>query len=82
MRYISRQAEPADKRWQIDPHHTVAILYSKRSWTGAKIAKMGNGNCCVPLCYNDKRHHSGKDLSNFNFPRDKQKRKSMPPLEW
>jgi len=39
-------------------------------------------HCCVPLRCHDKRHDSGKGLCYFNFPRDKQKRKRTPSLEW
>ena len=44
--------------------------------TGIKIAKMANDHCCVPLCNDDKRNHSGTDLSYFNFPSDRQKTKA------
>ena len=46
-----------------------------------KIAKMANDHCCVPLYNDDKRYDSGKDLSYFNFPGYKQKRKRTPSLE-
>ena len=46
-----------------------------------KMAKMRTDHCCVPLCNNDKHYDSGKDLSYYNFPRDKQKRKRTPSLE-
>ena len=65
----------------IDPYHAVAILDLKRGWTGMKIAKMANDPCCVPRFNNNTCYHSGKDLSYFNFPRDKQKRKLTPSLE-
>ena len=41
-----------------------------------KIGEMANDRCCVPFCNIDKRYDSGKDLSNFNFPRNKQKAKA------
>ena len=50
----------------IHPHHTATVL----------------DHCCVPPRFHDKRHDSGKDLCYFNFPRDKQKRKRTPSLEW
>ena len=43
---------------------------------------MANGHCWVPLCNNDKRYDSGKDLSDFNFSRDKKKGKHVPSLEY
>ena len=53
------------------PYHTAAILDLKRGWTGIKITKVANDHCCVPLCNNEKRYDSGKDLSYLNFPSDK-----------
>ena len=41
-----------------------------------EIAMMAHDHCCVPLCNNDKRYNSGKDLSLiFNFPTNKQQTK-------
>ena len=38
--------------------------------------KVANDHCgFIPLSNNDKRYDSSKDLSYFNFRRDKQKRK-------
>ena len=36
----------------------------------------------VPLCNDDKRYDCGKDLSYCYFPRDKQKRKRTPSLDY
>ena len=63
-------------------YHAVAILDLKRGRTGIKIAKMANDQCCIPLCNNDERFDGGKGLSYINFPRDKQKRKRSPSLEY
>ena len=41
---------------------------------------MASDHFRLPLCNNDKRYHSGKDLPYYNFPSDKQKRKRMPSL--
>ena len=41
-----------------------------------------NDHCCLSLYNNDKRYDRGKDLSYFNFPRDKQKRKRTLSLEY
>lgn len=42
-----------------------------------EIAMMAHDHCCVPLCNNDKRYNSGKDLSLiFNFPTNKQQTKA------
>ena len=43
---------------------------------------MSNAQCCIRLCSNDKCYDSGKDISYFNFPRDKQKQKRTPSLEY
>ena len=64
------------------PYPAAAILDLKRGWTGIEIAKMAHDHCCVPLCSNDKRYDSGKDLSYFDFPSDKQKRKCTPSYEY
>ena len=66
-------------RDQLDRHISRSRnLDLKRGWTGMKIGKMAT---VAYLCNNDKRYDSGKDLSYFNFPRDKQKRKRTPSLE-
>ena len=46
-----------------------------------QVAKMASDHCCVPLCNDDKHYDSSKDLSYFNFLRDRQKRKRTPSLE-
>ena len=58
------------------------ILHLKRSWTGMKIANVANDQFCIPLCNNNKCYDSGKDLSYFHFPRDNEKRKRTPSLEY
>ena len=63
-------------------YNAAAIFYFKRGWTGIKIAKMANKHSCVPLCDNDRRYDNVKELSYFNFPSDKQKRKRTPSLEY
>ena len=50
----------------IHPHHAATNL----------------DHCFVPLRDNDKQYDSGKDLCYFNFPRDKQKRKRTPSLDF
>ena len=60
-----------------DPYHATALLDLKQGYTGLKIAKMANDHRCVPLCNNDNRYDSEKDLFLiFNFPRIKQKTKA------
>ena len=39
-----------------------------------KIDKLANDHRYVPLCNNEKRYGSGRDLSYSNFPRDKRMR--------
>lgn len=63
-------------------YHAAATLDLKRGRTGIKIAKMANDQCCIPLCNNDEQFNGGKDPSYITFPRDKQRRKRSPSLEY
>lgn len=49
------------------------IGWTKQGWKCIKIAKMANGHCCVPLCNKNSYYNTCKDLSCFNFPRNKEK---------
>ena len=48
----------------------------------ARASKLANDHFCLPLCKNDKRCYSDRDLSYLNFPSDKHKRKHPSSIEY
>ena len=80
LRYY--MTERIAKRGRITPLSRSCQFGFERRLDGHQNCKMANVHCCVPLCNNDKQYDSGKDLFHFNFPRDMQERKRMPPLEY
>ena len=54
--------------------HPMLANVNPAERAGMKIGKLANDHRCVPLCNNEKRCGSGRDLSYSNFPRDKRMR--------